>query len=67
MNSIDHNSIIRVLNEEYDTYEALNACDVLITVSSTTAIEAMIMKKPIIILNLTDEEITPYLNQELLF
>jgi hypothetical protein len=59
-NFIRGHSIFHVLNEEYDTYEAITACDLLITVSSTTAIEAMIMKKPIIILNLTGEKITPY-------
>lgn len=57
---IDDNSNFHILNEKFDTYEAINACDLLITFSSTTAIEAMIMKKPIIILNLTNEEITPY-------
>lgn len=53
-------SSIHILNEKYDTYDAINACDVLITSSSTTAVEAMIMKKPVLILNLSGEEKTPY-------
>jgi glycosyltransferase involved in cell wall biosynthesis len=36
-----------------DIYELLNACDVMITPFSTTALEAMILDKPVITLNLT--------------
>jgi len=38
-----------------DTYEALYACDVLITFYSTIALEAMILGKPVITLNLTNQ------------
>jgi predicted glycosyltransferase len=38
-----------------DTYEQLFACDLMITRHSTTAIEALVLKKPVIILNLSGE------------
>ena len=36
-----------------DIYELLNACDVMITPFSTTALEAMILDKPVITINLS--------------
>lgn len=41
-----------VLPRASNTYEALYACDVMITVSSTTVLEAMILDKDVIIANL---------------
>ena len=38
-----------------DTYEQLFACDLMITRHSTTAMEAMALNKPVIILNLSGE------------
>jgi len=39
--------------KDIDTYELIYACDVLLTISSTTAIEASILNKPVVIVNLT--------------
>jgi len=44
-----------VLDPKSNTFEALFACDVMITVSSTVAIEAMFLNKPVVIVNLTGE------------
>jgi len=41
-----------ILNPKANTYEALYACDLMITVYSTVAIEAMCLRKPVIIVNL---------------
>lgn len=41
-----------VLGRDSNIYEALCACDVIITISSTTIVEAMILGKPVIMLNL---------------
>ncbi len=38
-----------------DTYEQLFVCDLMITRHSTTAVEALALKKPVIILNLSGE------------
>ncbi len=38
-----------------DTYEQLFVCDLMITRHSTTAVEALALKKPVIILNLSKE------------
>ena len=39
--------------KDSDTYEQLFVCDIMITKHSTTAIEAIALKKPVIILNLS--------------
>jgi len=44
-----------VLDPESNTFEALFACDLMLTVSSTVAIEAMFLNKPVVIVNLTGE------------
>jgi UDP-N-acetylglucosamine 2-epimerase len=44
---------IIIAAKDADTNELLYACDVIITKNSTTAIEAMILNKPVIILNLS--------------
>jgi glycosyltransferase involved in cell wall biosynthesis len=41
------------LSKEVDIYKLLNACDLLINTSSTTAMEAAALNKPIIVLNLS--------------
>jgi len=47
-----------------DTYEQLHACDLLITKSSTTAMEAVALNKPVIVLNLGGEaDIVDYAEQ----
>lgn len=50
-----------VLRRDSDTNEALYACDVLITSYSTVAVEAMILGKPVITINLTgNPDLVPY-------
>lgn len=44
-----------ILKNDVDTYSLLFVCDLLITKSSTTAIEAVILNKPVVILNLSRE------------
>jgi glycosyltransferase involved in cell wall biosynthesis len=52
-----------VLSRSSDTYEAINACDVLVTMSSTTALEAMIMDKPVILMDPTNDQLSlPYID-----
>jgi predicted glycosyltransferase len=47
--------------KDADTNELLYACDVMITKNSTTAIEAMILNNPVIILNLSNQpDYVPY-------
>jgi len=46
---------VLVLPSNFNTYEALQACDVMITSSSTTALEAMILDKNVIIANLVED------------
>jgi len=41
-----------ILTKDINLFELLNACDVLVTVSSTVALEAMILDKPVIIVDL---------------
>jgi len=43
------------IGKTYDLWDLLNICDLLITSYSTVAEQAMILKKPIITLNFTDE------------
>lgn len=46
----------KIMPKTCNIKEVLNACDKLITSYSTTALEAMILKKPVIIINLTGEK-----------
>lgn len=46
---------VLLLPKKSDTYEQLFVCDLLITKTSTTAMEAVILNKPVIILNLSGE------------
>lgn len=41
--------------KDADTYELIYACDVLMTKSSTTILEAILLDKPVIVLNLSGE------------
>jgi glycosyltransferase involved in cell wall biosynthesis len=50
-----------VLPRNSDTNEALYACDVLITGYSTVALEAMVLGKPVVTVNLTGQpDLVPY-------
>jgi predicted glycosyltransferase len=49
INSLNYKVIIV---KDLDLFELLNACDVMMTLYSTTALEAMIMDKPVITINL---------------
>ena len=52
---------IIIAAKDADTNELLYACDVMITKNSTTTIEAMILNKPVIILNLSNQpDYVPY-------
>ena len=54
-------SEVMVLPRSSDTNEALHACDVLITGYSTVALEAMILGKPVVTVNLTNQpDLVPY-------
>jgi glycosyltransferase involved in cell wall biosynthesis len=44
-----------ILSKDVDLYKLLNACDLIITKNSTTAMEAAALNKPIIVLNLGGE------------
>lgn len=44
-----------ILNRDVDIYALLSICDLVITKNSTTAMEAVILNKPVIILNLSGE------------
>ena len=65
----DVNSYLRFLEgskniilcgEDTDIYALINLCDVLLTVLSTTALEALIADKPVIIIDLFGELESPY-------
>jgi|GEM_PF-1139741 len=50
--------------KDSDTYEQLYVCDLMITKNSTTAIEAVALGKPVIILNLSGKpDIVEYVNE----
>lgn len=44
-----------ILKRNVDTYALLSICDLMITKNSTTAMEAVILNKPVIVLNLSGE------------
>ncbi|MBP1908188.1 UDP-N-acetylglucosamine 2-epimerase [Methanolobus bombayensis] len=51
---------IKVL-QKIDIYEIINSCDIMMTAFSTTALEAMILHKPVITINFTGkEDMMPY-------
>jgi len=53
---MEHCGIDAILTpKNSDTYEQLFVCDLMITRHSTTAVEALALKKPVIILNLSGE------------
>ena len=52
-----------ILTKDVNLFELLNACDFLMTVSSTVAIEAMILGKPVMIIDLkTKPDETSFVN-----
>jgi hypothetical protein len=53
MDDFDINAIITP--RDSDTYEQLFICDLMITKASTTAMEAVALRKPVVILNLSGE------------
>jgi hypothetical protein len=53
-----------ITGKSSDTYEQLFVCDLLITKNSTTAMEAVALNKPVIVLNLSGEpDIVDYVEQ----
>jgi UDP-N-acetylglucosamine 2-epimerase len=53
-----------VTPKKLDTYEQIFICDLMITKTSTTAIEAVALNKPVIILNLSgNQDIIDYINE----
>jgi hypothetical protein len=63
---LDHNDVNSILTaKDSDTYEQLFACDLMITRHSTTALEAVALGKPVIILNLSKEsDIVDYVSEK---
>jgi len=54
-----------VITKDANTSELLYACDALITISSTVALEAMILGKPVVIANLTGKpDQVPYVEKQ---
>ncbi len=47
-----HGGKVIIVPKDSDTFEQLYACDLLITKNSTTAVEAVALGKPVIVLNL---------------
>ncbi len=49
---------------EANTFELINACDVMITMHSTTGLEAIMMNKPIVVLNISGKpDMVPYVQE----
>jgi len=46
---------VLILAKRSDTYEAIYACDVMLAFFSTTITEALILNKPVVVVNLTGE------------
>jgi hypothetical protein len=52
-----------VLSPKSDTVEAIFACDLFIAVNSTTIIEALILNKPVVVINLSNfPEVLPWVS-----
>jgi len=50
-----------VITKDINTFELLYACDVLVNMHSTVALEAMILNKPVVVINVTGkEDFMPY-------
>lgn len=59
LKNIKEDSVI--VCQDIELYELLNACDILMTVHSTVALEAMIFDKPVITINLMERpDVFPY-------
>ncbi|MCD6513509.1 MAG: UDP-N-acetylglucosamine 2-epimerase, partial [Candidatus Odinarchaeota archaeon] len=53
-----------VLPPKSDTYEAIYACDLFISATSTTILEAMILNKPVVVVNLFNlPEVLPWVEE----
>jgi CDP-glycerol glycerophosphotransferase (TagB/SpsB family) len=60
----NHSCTLVIVNGSENISESLFVCDAMITKSSTAAIEAAILNKPIIVLNLSGEpDIMPYVKE----
>ena len=64
-NNLDNYNISAVITPiNSDTYEQLFICDLMITKNSTTAMEAIALNKPVIVLNLSGEpDVVDYVEQ----
>lgn len=52
---------VPIIKDQIPLYELLNACNLMMTVSSTTALEAMILDKPVITVNFSgNSDLLPY-------
>jgi len=61
----NHNLNIVITPKSSDTYEQLYMCDILVIKDSTTAMEAVVLNKPVIVLNLSGEpEIVEYVTEK---
>lgn len=50
--------------QEANTFELINACDVMITMHSTTGLEAIMMNKPVVVLNISGKpDMVPYVQE----
>jgi len=64
-NYLDSYKITAVITpENSDTYEQLYVCDVLLTKTSTVAVEAVALNTPVIVLNLSgDPDVVDYVKE----
>jgi len=59
-----NNYNIRLFQNEFNLYDLIACCDVLVTFNSTVALEAMILKKSVVTVNLTGkQDLYPYYSQ----
>ena len=57
----DKNVYATFIPKRSSIFEALYSCDIMLTINSTSAIEAMILDKPVVVVNLTGEiDLMPY-------
>ncbi len=62
----DFKADVRLVAKNSDTYEHIFSCDLLLTKTSTTAMEAAALNKPIILLNLIEgKDFTGYVNENI--
>lgn len=64
----DELKVDALIESNLNLYEAICSCDVLVTWFSTTAVEAILLNRPVIVLNLTSEpDYTGYVSEEVAF